>query len=280
MPNMEFTDKFVSFVDVLGFKQLVEKAELGNGMSLASILGLLKELGSSEERSRLDKFGPTICPGSRFIARNLDFRVTQISDCVIVSSEVSPAGAINLIARCWGIVMHLLPKGIMCRGYITRGPVYHTDDNIIGSGYHNAYQKEAGVSAFKKDADDRGTPFIEIDPTVSNYILKSKDRCVMEMFHRYTKHDGEVYGVYPFQLLAHSFAITAFGPKLDPDKEKTSNANLRKWITDLKTTILANVDPSNPSAVRKGKHYIEALNAQLEICDKMDRLINHICGLG
>jgi hypothetical protein len=280
MANMEFTDKFIGYVDVLGFKQLVEKAESGHGMSLDDILGLLKEFGSSDERALFDKYGPTTCPHSRFNARNLDFRITPITDCVIVSTEVSPAGVINMIAHCWGIVIKLLPKGIMCRGYITQGPVYHTDTQFIGSGYQNAYEKERQVTAFKRQADERGTPFVEIDPAICKYVNESGDHCVKEMFARFTKHDGGVVALFPFQQLATSFTISAFGPKLDPDKEKTSNANLRKWITNFKAAILANVDQSNPRAVRKAEHYIEALNAQLEMCDKTDRMIDRLCSRG
>jgi hypothetical protein len=32
--------------------------------------------------------------------------------------------------------MILLDKGFMCRGYITRGKIYHTNEHLIGSGYH------------------------------------------------------------------------------------------------------------------------------------------------
>jgi hypothetical protein len=100
--NVEFKDKFVAFVDILGFKKIVETAEAGTGMPLPELLEMLKELGRPEDRERIKKHGPIVCPQSTFIQRDLDFQLTQISDCVVVSCEVSPAGVINLISHCWG----------------------------------------------------------------------------------------------------------------------------------------------------------------------------------
>ena len=50
MATVEFTDKFVAFVDILGFKQLVAAAESGTGMSLGELLEVAKKLGSVADR--------------------------------------------------------------------------------------------------------------------------------------------------------------------------------------------------------------------------------------
>src|SRR5258708_3582110 len=110
-----FRDKFVGFIDILGFKQLVRAAEKGNSPSLAELIKFTACLGSGDERQRYEKHGSKICPAAPFIEKHLDFRVTQISDCVVVSAEVSPAGLIHLIWHCWGAVIQLLTHGIMCR---------------------------------------------------------------------------------------------------------------------------------------------------------------------
>jgi hypothetical protein len=149
---MEFTEKFIALIDILGFKNLVEQAEAGRGISLDRLLELRNKLG---ERRR-----PTWCPQSERRQADLDFCVSQVSDSVIVSAEILPAGAINLVSHCWGLVIHLLESGIMCRGYITRGPVFHTDEHFpVGTGYHCAYENEKCVTAFKREANERGTPF-------------------------------------------------------------------------------------------------------------------------
>jgi hypothetical protein len=277
MSDTDFKDKFIAFVDVLGFKKLVEAAETGTGMPLSNLLEVLKEFGGPKDRKIYEQYGPKVCPNSTYIHRDLGFRITQISDCVIVSSEVSPAGVINLVGHCWGAVIQLLTKGIMCRGYITRGSVYHTDDQIMGSGYQKAYGQESQVTAFKREAKERGTPFVEIDPVVCGYVRDHGDSCVKEMFSRYVKTDGEVTALFPFQRLAHSFIIAGLGYTFDPEHEKQFNQNTRLMIQNLKERVMALVDRSNPSAVSKAEHYMAALDAQLEECARTDEMIDMLC---
>ena len=269
-----FTEKFVAFVDVLGFKNLVTESERGTGIPLAELLELLQKLGDGNERARFEKHGAGWCPMAPRIEKNLDFRVTQISDCVIVSSEVSPAGVINLVSHCWGAVIELLARGIMCRCYIKRGHVFHTDTQIIGSGYQEAYLAESKVSAFKREADERGTPYVEVDIEVAAYVQSQPDPCVKEMFERMVKRDGSTVVLFPFQRLHHSFIIAGSGHKFDPEKELKSNDNLRKILRRYKDKVMSFADPGNESAVAKSNHYIGALDAQLRACDETDRVIH------
>src|SRR5690606_5277877 len=111
---------------------------------------------------------------------------------------------------CCSAVMGLLALGIMCRGYITRGSIYHNEGQVIGSGYHQAYESEQGVSVFKLEADERGTPFVEVDPIVCNFVKEETDSCVREMFSRMTKKEQGTTAVFPFKRLLHCFTIGGY----------------------------------------------------------------------
>jgi hypothetical protein len=275
MSNTQFKNKFIGFVDILGFKELVKAAEVGTGMSLGELLELVKVLGTPEDRMKFEKYGPMTCPESRYVQRDLDFQLTQIQDCVVLSTEVSPAGVINLVNHCWGAVIGLLTKGIMCRGYITRGSIYHADAKIIGTGYQEAYRREPLVTAFKREADERGTPFVEVDSVVCDYVRDQGDSCVKEMFSRYVKEDGKVTALFPFQRLQHSFTIgNWFGHTFNREKERQSNENMRLMIENMKERVIALVDRSIPDAVSKAEHYIAALDAQLEVCKRIDEILD------
>lgn len=275
MSEPQFKDKFIGFVDILGWKALVEAAEIGIGMPLSSLLEMLKMLGTHEDKEKVEKHGPAICPASKYVQHNLDFKLTQISDCVVVSSEVSPAGVINLVSHCWGAIIRLLTKGIICRGYITRGLIYHTDGQFIGSGYQEAYINEDQVTAFKRKAEEKGTPFVEVDPVVCDYIRDNSDSCVKEMFSRYVKEDEKITALFPFQRLQHSFIIGDFpGRKFDPEKERQANENMRSMIIKMKESVMSLTDQSKPDAVSKAEHYIAALDAQLEVCNKTDEMLD------
>jgi hypothetical protein len=277
MPKIEFKDKFIAFVDVLGCKALVEAAEAGDDATLNHVLGILTEYGSERHRNGFAQNGPALCPESHYFQRDLDFRVTHISDCLIVSGEVSPAGVINLVHHCWALVLNLLVVGVMARGYITRGNISHHGDQFVGSGYQKAYENEHNVAAFKRQADERGTPFVEIDRGVAEYIATDGDWCTRETFSRCVKADGRVVALFPFQRLQHSFVIGNFGAhRFDPDREKRGNQNLRESLTKMKNRVAALVDRSNPDAVSKAEHYIGALDAQLATCDRIDEILTQL----
>jgi hypothetical protein len=274
MPGMTFTDKFIGYIDILGFKALVEAAESGVGMPLDELLDLARTLGSPDQVKHFRERGSAICPGSPRMKRDLDFCVTQISDCAVVSSEVSPAGMIALVNHCWVAVMALLRRGVLCRGYITRGKIFHTDAQVLGSGYQRAYEREGNVAAFKHEADERGTPFVEIDGVVCDFVSACGDWCTQEMFARSVRSDGEVTALFPFKTLAHKFVIRGKGNGFDSMKERQANRNVRVHIGRLKDSVSALIDPSNLKAVKKAEHYLHALDAQLRVCDKTDELLD------
>jgi hypothetical protein len=270
---MEFKEKFVAFIDVLGFKEHVKKSENGSGMPLQDLLDVVKQLGSERDRDRFVKHGPTTCPHSAFVERDLDFRVTQISDCAIVSAEISPAGLINLISHCWGATIKLLRKGILCRGYITRGTIYHSDSQVLGSGYQAAYERERTVSAFATASNDSGTPFVEVDPLVCDYIDTHGDDCVRTMFARMTKSEDDLTALFPFQSIGHGFIIDS---NFRAAKEMAANEAVRTGINLLKNRITTFADTTNDRAMAKIAHYIRALDRQLELCDRTDVVIRDI----
>ena len=196
-------DKFVAFVDILGFQSKVEALERREGVRLSDLLELCSKLSQETHTKDVADYGPIICPESRYKSRNLDYEVTQVSDCAVISIEISPAGIINLLQHVSACVFGLMTKGIMVRGYITRGNTYHRGNQIIGTGYQNAFQMEKKVKAFRIPLDETSTPFVEIDKCVVNYVKDETDQCVREVFRRLTKEDENgIAVVFPFQRLS------------------------------------------------------------------------------
>ncbi|MGO4112940.1 hypothetical protein ELI54_01075 [Rhizobium ruizarguesonis] len=268
MAEVVFKEKFIAFVDILGFKKMIESAEAGNSRPLTEIQRLVKELERAKDVDFFREYGPQTCPCSGCIRKDLDFVVTQVSDCKVSSAEISPAGVINIVHHCWATAMMLLTKGVLVRGYLTRGNIFHEGREFYGTGYHHALQREATVSAFKRHADEGGTPFIEVDPSVVEYIRDHGDACVREMFSRYVKQDGLLTAIFPFQALSHKFSLTGPGlPPIDLERERDGNNNLRNSLAMMKASILEYADPSNARAMQKANHYIASLDEQLRICD-------------
>jgi hypothetical protein len=200
---MEFAEKFVAYIDILGFKNLTDRAAAGTGPSL----GELHEL----QRNLSEKRWPDICPRSERQRSDLGFCVGQESDCAAISVEISPGGIVNLVSHCWTLVFGLLGRGLMCRGYITRGLVFHADGRFpLGPGYNVAVEQER-VAAFRRGAEKGGTPFAEVDNVVCDYVNECGDACVKEIFSRCIETDGVVSAIFPFKRLAQSFIIRGHG---------------------------------------------------------------------
>ena len=271
-PRLALTEKFIGFIDVLGYSSLTKAAEEGRGLTLDDLEEVLAILGSEKDRETHQKHGPTICPMAPHIRKDMDIELTQAWDSVVVSSEVSPAGIINLISHCFVACITLLTKGVMCRGYVKKGMIYHRGNRVFGSGHVDAAAKEKNVSFFKRAADKRGTPFIEVDPAVVEYVINQPDKCVKEMFSRMViTHDG-LTAIFPIKRISHKFIIGGIGfPPFDAHKEKGKNDVVRSNIKQLKEKLLSFVDGADASAVRKSEHYIRALDEQLKVCDQTRR---------
>ena len=154
-------EKFIAFVDILGFESTVESLERPQGAQLSDLLKFCSKLAQESHKKNVADHGPVICPESRYNSRDLDYEVTQVSDCVVVSTEVSPAGIMNLLQHVSACVFGLMTKGVMVRGYITRGNIYHRGGQFIGSGYQNAWRMEKNVKAFRLPLDPTSTAQIK-----------------------------------------------------------------------------------------------------------------------
>ncbi len=267
---MQFKTKFVAFVDILGFSNIVAESEAGNGLSLSQIQVILEKLGNTDLKERIHKHGPQICPQSPCLESSLDYQVTQISDCVIVSAECSPIGLLHLVHHCWLSAFKMLHEGLLCRGYITRGSIFHAENQVIGTGYMSAFKNEPKVKFLSQSANDVGTPFIEFAPETVDFMRASGDACVQEMFSRLTKTHGDFTAIFPFKTLSHGFLIAG---DFNPQKEHEANEGMRKSIRTIKERISKCPSSIDEKAKMKVSHYLAILDEQLLGCDKTDEVI-------
>lgn len=137
---IEFEDRAVAFVDVLGFKSLVERAASSNEAlnQLSELVALLEGVVP-----KLDKTVDSDIP------QHLIPRHNCISDCIILSAPVSDEARTNynglevVIMRVIQLTHFFLDAGYLVRGGISVGKVWHTDSNIVGPAYQEAYLLEA-----------------------------------------------------------------------------------------------------------------------------------------
>ena len=269
-------DRFIAFFDVLGWKHLVQTEEKENECFVERSVDALNLIYTELERLRgsYKEYGPVVCPGGQYASRDMDFRCSTFSDNVALSVEVSPVALVNLLHCCSVVYFKLFSrKGLMCRGYVTRGRLHHTSRYCLGSGLNKAVREEARVN-FRSEDGEGGTPFIQIDESVVSYIEEQPPAdCVVHMFQELVQRDGCLTAVFPFKRLDPSvFGDGNFGP----EEARRNVEVVRSWIENAREMVRHNA--SNPSARKKRDCLTRMLDAQAIVCDEWEARVATMAG--
>ncbi|MBT1443080.1 hypothetical protein KJI95_00870 [Shewanella sp. JM162201] len=141
--KLEYEEKLVAFVDILGFSSLIGKIE--EDEKLHKVLHwALTHINSYKRTSEMEN------------TAHSDLEVSVFSDCIVVTSDMN-----NFHALVWAVgwlQAQLLGGGILTRGGISIGKVHHSDGILYGSGMLNAYRIENSAAVY---------PRIVLDPIFS-----------------------------------------------------------------------------------------------------------------
>lgn len=137
---IEFEERAVAFIDILGFKNLVNSSIEDNNASskLSDLIDLLKSAVPLLDK-KVDNSLPT-----HLIPKHI-----YISDCIILSAPLtdndraSYSGLDIIIMRVIQLNHFFLAEGYLIKGGISIGKVWHTDFNIVGPAYQEAYLLES-----------------------------------------------------------------------------------------------------------------------------------------
>lgn len=178
---MKFEDRAVAFIDVLGFKSLVLEAVQSNEQfsQLSSLINLL-----SEAVPTLDSMV------NSSVKMHLIPKHIYISDCIILSAPLSDIerpsynGLSTIVMRAIQLSHFFLKAGYLIRGGISVGKVWHTDSNIVGPAYQEAYQLE---SCFRE-------PLVRLSDSAVEKWQGGSRMCL--------KKDGKIFvnGLYDFYI--------------------------------------------------------------------------------
>jgi len=129
---MDLKYHIVSFIDILGFKEMVKSdcEQPGKSTFLKSIYNVHQEV--KEEFSR---YGISI---------------TQFSDSIVLSIPLSYENFILMLGTIQKLQKYLLEYKILCRGGIGYGKHFDEEDFIFSQGLIDAYYIESKVSSFPR----------------------------------------------------------------------------------------------------------------------------------
>lgn len=120
MYDDQYKERYVAFLDLLGFKALVGAAEKEQGEHLRL-------------KGTLERLSQTLCDIPR-----LNFRFTHFSDCIIITSDVVPEALETIFSSVETLTRNLLQYDVLIRGGITRGGAFHSTQYVYGTAVNRA----------------------------------------------------------------------------------------------------------------------------------------------
>ena len=118
MSNYE--NRIVLFLDILGFKKIIEETEIKGQENIDQTSFLIETIKEMKNAVNI-------------AYRETTKNVTQFSDSIVVSFvENDQKEILRLFTDLQRLIARLLSRGILCRGAISYGKLYHKNDLVFG----------------------------------------------------------------------------------------------------------------------------------------------------
>ena len=142
----QYEDRYVAFIDILGFRKLVKRTEEDANLleRLTSVLEDVRMFKKLEEH--MDASGAN---DPRHFFQNM-FKMTTFSDSILISTKINTIGLGEIIFISAIICNRLLHQGIFTRGAISKGKLIHTNAIILGDGLIKAYELEKTAAIYPR----------------------------------------------------------------------------------------------------------------------------------
>jgi hypothetical protein len=146
---MKYENRVVAFIDILGFKNMldetVNKKDEDLEENIDKLIAAYNEINELWKEDRNDN--------SKL---NSSRKVTIFSDSIVVSFQVSePSQVFKTLVDIKHLVMSLVNREILCRGAISVGKLIHTDEYIFGPALVEAYTLESKAALYPRIILDR-----------------------------------------------------------------------------------------------------------------------------
>jgi hypothetical protein len=152
MSKRLFQKRFIAFVDILGFANIVARMPRDQHL-FETARDALKDLDRQARlvqryrREHREKRRDKIRKGEVSLVPDTNLQMTAFSDCYVLS-EVSPAW--HVIAAVQALGSRFLTEGILTRGAVVLGKAYHNGRVLFGPGIVEAYNLEQEVAKYPR----------------------------------------------------------------------------------------------------------------------------------
>jgi len=159
-----YDDRYVAFVDILGFTEIVRKTEHDTtDRRYDALVKTLTEIGSFDEET---------------INESDDFKFQSFSDSVIMSTATTQNGLLHLLHLISNLSIHLLSNGgLLMRGAIAKGKLHHDQSVMFGPAFLAAYYTESHIAKYPRVVLNREVyqDFQTLAPRLHPQVLLADD---------------------------------------------------------------------------------------------------------
>jgi hypothetical protein len=232
-----YQERYVAFLDILGFAELVRGADRSAERRQEIVDALRSARGERYEEARI--------------------KVHFFSDSIILSAEHTGGGLWVLVGTLYSLAWNLLQIGVLVRGAIAAGNVYHDEDIVFGVGVNEAYRLESTVARFPRIILSK-----QVARDAQQYAANEEDRVILLWKHGLPwKVIRDYDGIYFVSLLSELFAYLA--------DERASRAEKAEFATmgrRIQQVIQQKLDETldSPEVYRKIEWLANYWNSSIE----------------
>ncbi|MGE0201507.1 MAG: hypothetical protein AB7P76_11125 [Candidatus Melainabacteria bacterium] len=142
----EYGDRYVAFIDILGFENLIKRTEIDVELQ-QNVQSVLTRVFLSQDPGE-----PPLLEGQENDEGwgYLKPRMYSFSDCIAMSANVDKDSLQTLIYKIYELVSGLLAFGVFTRGAIVKGKLYDDRQVIYGPALIDAYKKEQNEAIYPR----------------------------------------------------------------------------------------------------------------------------------
>lgn len=194
---MQYENRIVLFLDILGFKNIIDKTvdkekdiEV-NIEKLHANLTLIKTFlveNLKQEDLSFDNRAPI--KDRQLKENNFSLQVTQFSDSIIISFlNDSNTTLLRLIRAIQELIIKLANEGILSRGAISYGKLIHDDKLIFGPALNDAYETETRAAIYPRIIMDKS--IIELGNKRQQKIFEKEKKIKEDLIFSYLNQDSD-----------------------------------------------------------------------------------------
>ncbi len=137
-----YGNRFVAFIDILGFKSIVENTENDTSeyIRIKNVLNYIAGVRTDNYQGPLAKYG-------------ILKEISVFSDSIVISysQDISIGGSLfHILLDLIFLCLDLLNANIFVRGAVTHGKMYHDEKVCFGPAMIDAYQKEEKIAVYPR----------------------------------------------------------------------------------------------------------------------------------